>query len=346
MDRSVRGRNATRRSSKEHHKRLKKPTHTRKQIQKLLASSEDSDCLDLCDDDKDYCCYCKVIVVALVFAVVVGIIFFFAIRGIISRNDRANSSPPERIVNPPPPDLGRMMWEEKEEGREARLEGEELLWWEKRAARSLIATQRREDKENTAVIVTDCDGSIRRSIVRDILGEDEGQKIVCFGDIPIDDLREILLGDEDISDRSADLYYFATDKLVGDEKGESSFLTNLLTGAAVESDSAIGQLGGIRGIIHLTEFGVTEVSTTRLSPSHSTLLSFIKCETEKQRCQKKILQGTANILQALQKVYQNCNHPRSGCAKSPLPWLVYLSTLEVSSSSPLSYSILRLTISW
>ena len=154
MDRSVRGRKATRHSSKEYHKRLKKPTHTRKQIQKLLASSEESDCLDLCDDDTDYCCYFKVVVVGLVFALVVGIMFFFAIRGIISRNDRVNSSPPEKNVNPPPPDLGRMMWEAKEEGREARLEGEKLVWWEKRTAQSIIATQRRDDKANTAVIVT------------------------------------------------------------------------------------------------------------------------------------------------------------------------------------------------
>jgi len=47
-----------------------------------------------------------------------------------------------------------MMWEAKEEGREARLEGEKLVWWEKRTAQSIIATQRRDDKANTAVIVT------------------------------------------------------------------------------------------------------------------------------------------------------------------------------------------------
>ena len=105
--------------------------------------------------------------------------------------------------------------------------------------------------------------------MRDILREGEGQKVVCFGDIQSGDLRELLFGDEDISEKSADLYYFGSDRLVGGEKGDSAFLTNLLTGSAVESDSAIGQLGGIRGIIHLTEFGVTEVSTTRLSPSHS-----------------------------------------------------------------------------
>ena len=104
--------------------------------------------------------------------------------------------------------------------------------------------------------------------MRDILREGEGQKVVCFGDIQSGDLRELLFGDEDISEKSADLYYFGSDRLVG-EKEDSALLTNLLTGSAVESDSAIGQLGGIRGIIHLTEFGVTEVSTTRLSPSHS-----------------------------------------------------------------------------